>query len=372
VTKIDEPTARVGVILVNYAVDPAVLRGTVEALLVSTGDVVEQIVLVDNASPTNRAEARRAIEKLADARPNTPPFRWVDSPTNRGFAGGVNTGLDILNPVCTYVFLCNPDAIVEPDAIARCVAALEAAPSDCLSVAPKMLLSQHGLTERVLDSVGNAVNEKGEAFNIGLGQPDLGQYDRPTFIFGPCFGAALFRRGAFDESQVGRLDEDLFLYYEDVDWNWRSQLLGYSSITEPRAIVHHSMSITMRDNGYDAKFHLTERNLMICALKNFELATGIRVCARRALGLLKGSLTRRHYPIPGLKAIGGFVLRLPHTLTKRRRLQRRRTRSDAAVTAFGVGEKTFFDAVRYVPIERAEAHAFAIGRTPPTASDSAN
>jgi GT2 family glycosyltransferase len=366
VTKIDEQSPRVGVILVNYAVDPAVLRATVAALLASTGDVVLEIVLVDNASPTNRSEARRATENLARTLTRIPPVRWVDNPTNRGFAGGVNAGLDILNPQCTYVFLCNPDAVVEPDAIARCVAALEAAPDDCMSVAPKMLLSQHGLTERVLDSVGNAVNEKGEAFNIGLGQPDLGQYDRPTFVFGPCFGAALFRLEAFGESHVGRLDEDLFLYYEDVDWNWRSQLLGYSSITEPRAIVHHSMSITMRDNGYDAKFHLTERNLMICALKNFELATGMRVCARRALGLLKGSLTGRHYPIPGLKAIGGFVGQLPRTLAKRRRLQRRRTRGDAAITAFGVGEKTFFDAVRYVPMERAQAHAFAIIRTPPT------
>jgi GT2 family glycosyltransferase len=359
VTKIDGRKPRVGVILVNYAVDPAVLELTVRALLASAGDVVEEIVVVDNASPTNRNEARQAIENLAENLTDTPTVRWIDSPKNLGFAGGVNTGLDVLDPQCTYVFLCNPDAVVEPDAIARCVAALEAASVDCMSVAPKMILSQHGLDERVLDSVGNAVNEKGEAFNIGLGQPDLGQYDHPTFVFGPCFGAALFRREAFAESHVGRLDDDLFLYYEDVDWNWRSQLLGYSSITEPGAMVHHSMSITMRDHGYDAKFHLTERNLMICALKNFELSIGMRVCTRRSLGLLKGSLTGRHFPIPGIKAIGGFVRQLPRTLVKRGHLQRRRVRGDAAITAFGVGEKTFFDAVRYVPIDRAEAHAFA-------------
>ncbi len=231
-----------------------------------------------------------------------------------------------------------------------------------MSVAPKMLLSQHGLDELVLDSVGNAVNEKGEAFNIGLGQPDLGQYDHPTFVFGPCFGAALFRREAFDASHVGRLDEDLFLYYEDVDWNWRSQLLGYSSITEPRAIVHHSMSVTMRDHGYDAKFHLTERNLMICARKNFEVWTALRVSGKRALGLLKGSATGRHYPVPGFKAVGGLVRQLPRTLAKRKRVQERRLRHDSAITAFAVGEKTFFDSVRYVPIDRPAAHSFAAQR----------
>jgi GT2 family glycosyltransferase len=350
---------RVGVIVVNYAVDPAVLTNTIQALLSSTGEVVANVIVLDNASPANRSEARNAVEVAAkgDAR-----LRWIDSPTNRGFAGGVNMGLDELDPTCTYVFLCNPDAVVEPDAILECVRALDAAPANCLSVAPKMILSQHGLSEVVLDSIGNAVNERGEAFNIGLGQPDLGQYDHQTLVFGPCFGAALFRREAFNENHVGKLDEDLFLYYEDVDWNWRAQLLGYSSMTAPTAVAHHSMSVTMRNHGYDAKFHLTERNLLICALKNFELSTAIRVTTKRILGLLKGSLTGRHYPLPGLKAVGGFARQMPRTLIKRRTLHERRQRTDAAITAFAVGECTFFDAVTYTPNERAAAHAFATQR----------
>jgi GT2 family glycosyltransferase len=363
VTKIDGQTAQVGVILVNFAVDPAVLRATVDALLASTGDVVREVLVIDNASPTNREMARDAIENIRQNHSGkAPEIRWIDNPTNRGFAGGVNTGLDLLHHQCTYVFLCNPDAVVEPDAIAHCVAALEAAPTNCMSVAPKMLLSQHGLSESVLDSVGNAINEKGEAFNVGLGQPDLGQYDHSKFIFGPCFGAALFRREAFEEAHIGRLDEDLFLYYEDVDWNWRAQLFGYSSITEPRAIVHHSMSVTMRSGGYDAKFHLTERNLMICALKNFELSTALRVSGKRVLGLLKGSITGRHYPIPGFKAVGGLLRHLPRTIAKRRQIQRRRTHTDSAIIAFGVGEKTFFDSVSYAPTDRPAAHSFAAGR----------
>lgn len=347
--------ASVGVIVVNYAVDAQILAATVQALIES-GPVVAEIVVIDNASPRQRDEAHSAIAALDPAH---RVVRWVDEPRNLGFAGGVNAGLRALRSESTFVFLCNPDAVVDADAINHCVESLRMAPMSCLAVAPKMLLSGHGLDEPVIDNVGNAVNERGEAFNVGLGQPDLGQYDEPRWVFGPCFGAALFRREAFEDTHVGLLDEDLFLYYEDVDWNWRSQLLGYSAITAPGAIVHHSMSITMRDRPYDDKFTLTERNLIICTLKNFELRHGARVAMRRILGLLKGSLTGKHYPVPGLRAFAGVVRQLPRTVRKRRELQRRRTRSDHEIVAFSAGEQTFFDAVRYEPVNREAARAFA-------------
>ena len=179
--------------------------------------------------------------------------------------------------------------------------------------------------------------------------------------FGPCFGAALFRRSAFAPDQVGPLDESLFLYYEDVDWNWRSQLLGYTSITEPSARIRHLMSATSRHLDYGFKFHLTERNLLLCALKNFSWRRAASIWFRRGGGLLKGSL-RGHYPVPGLKAVGGAIRRAPRTLLARRAVQRRRVRTDAEVLAHGLGERTFFDAVRYEPVDRPAAEAFARAR----------
>ncbi len=347
--------SKVGAILVNYAVEPQILCATVGALL-SSGPVLAEIVIIDNASPRLRNEARSAVVALD---PEQRVVRWIDEPRNRGFAGGVNAGLRALGSQCEFVFLCNPDAVVEPDAIEKCAVSLAVAPPTCVAVAPKMILSGHGLDEVILDSVANAVNDRGEAFNVGLGQPDLGQYDDSTPIFGPCFGAALFRREAFDEGNVGLLDEDLFLYYEDVDWNWRAQLLGFTMISQPNAVVGHSMSITMRDRPYDDKFCLTERNLILCTLKNFELRRAILLAVRRSLGLLKGALTGRHYPLPGLRALAGVVRQLPRTIRKRRALQRRRVRSDHEVISFSHGEMTFFDAVRYAPTDREAAHQFA-------------
>ena len=353
------PESAIGVVLVNFETPPDVLRRTVAALLGSAGvgsnDMVRLIdlVVIDNASQKNRLEAKTAVAELGDAR-----IRWIDLARNTGFSGGVNRAIATLDQRCSLVFLCNPDATVEAEALRRCADALIAEPKSCVSAAPKMLL-ELASGEAILDSIGHVVNERGEAFNLGLGQPDLGQYDRPSNCFGPCFGAALIRRDAFDPSQVGPLDESLFLYYEDVDWNWRAQLLGFDSVTVPAARVHHVMSISMRDRPYGDKFELTERNLLICTLKNFSGTHGVRVAVRRCLGLLKGSITMRHYPGPGLRALSGLARRLPTLLRDRQSVQCRRVRSDAQVLKFALGEQTFFDAVTYEPIDRAAAERFA-------------
>jgi GT2 family glycosyltransferase len=359
----------IGVVLVNYATEPTVLGRTLAALLASTSVAVDdeiplvEVIVVDNASPRFREDAQALVGELGRAA--TASVRWLGLDSNGGFSIGVNTAIAALDPRCTLVFLCNPDATVEPEALALCARSLVRQPSACVSGAPKMVLERSFRStdvSPVLDSIGHVVNERGEAFNIGLGQPDLGQYDVASPCFGPCFGAAMIRRTAFDPSMVGPLDESLFLYYEDVDWNWRAQLLGFDSITVPEACVHHVMSLSMRDRPYGDKFELTERNLILCVLKNFSLPHAIAVAVRRSLGLAKGSLTGRHYPVPGLKALFGIVTRLPSVWRARREVQRRRVRSDAHILQFAQGERIFFDSVTYEPTERAAAERFARDR----------
>ncbi len=356
----------VGVVVVNYATDPAVLRRTLAALLASTSVALSddipliEIIVVDNASPQYRDDAEALVGELD--RVSTVSVRWLGLVSNGGFAVGVNTAVAALDPRSTFVFLCNPDARVEPQALARCAVSLVGQPYTCVSAAPKMVLERTDASPEVvpvLDSVGHVVNVRGEAFNIGLGQPDLGQYDVPSPCFGPCFGAAMIRRRAFDPSEVGPLDASLFLYYEDVDWNWRAQLLGFDSITVPDARVHHVMSLSMRDRPYGDKFELTERNLILCVLKNFSMSRAVPAAVRRSLGLAKGSLTGRHYPVPGLKALSGVFVRLPSVWRARRQVQRRRVRSDAQILEFAEGERIFFDSVTYEPTERSAAESFA-------------
>ena len=53
---------------------------------------------------------------------------------NHGFAGGTNRAIAQLSPGCELVFLCNPDAIVTPEALTLCAHSLTAAPIGVVSV----------------------------------------------------------------------------------------------------------------------------------------------------------------------------------------------------------------------------------------------
>jgi hypothetical protein len=108
----------------------------------------------------------------------------------------------------------NSDTVLEPDCIlldAR-VGLKRRKGEKVIGVAPKILLWD----SPIIDAARNAVNPDGAAFNVGMGQVDLGQFDEPMKLFGLCFAAALVERSAID--RAGFLDETYFAYYEDVDW----------------------------------------------------------------------------------------------------------------------------------------------------------
>ena len=92
---------------------------------------------------------------------------------------------------------------------------------------------------------GDGFTVAGLPVNRGVWQRDRGQYDAAREVFGPCAGAALYRRTALARvSAAGArpFDEDLFMYCEDVDLNWRLQLAGERSVFAPEARVSHHLT----------------------------------------------------------------------------------------------------------------------------------
>jgi GT2 family glycosyltransferase len=291
---------------------------------------------------------------------------------NYGFSGGVNRGIAALAPECEYVLLLNDDAWLDGAALPEMYRALSTASQDVVSVAPKIVLATHDVTQAggvpggvrgavpggVIDAVGMAVNRRGEAKNVGLGQPDLGQFDEPKSIFGPCFAAALFRRSAFDSAAVGPLPESYFLYYEDVAWNWRAQLLGRGSLSAPGAVAFHHMSGSSRadefglrasESAYANKHRYIERNLMVTATLHLPTADVRRLWTQRFPGLVKSSAIGR-FPQASRAAVGGALRALPRALAARRALHRHGIddRAEAALR-FWDDEPIHFDPVTYQP-----------------------
>jgi GT2 family glycosyltransferase/glycosyltransferase involved in cell wall biosynthesis len=327
----------VSVVVLTYQPERPHLEACLDSVLASEHPRVE-VVLVDNGS------ANGVARELAAGRPGV---KFVQMGRNAGFSAGINRG--VLESTGSLVFILNPDAHVEPDTIGLLVDAARRRP-EAIGFAPKMVFAHD---PDLIDAVGTGIDPLGAAFNRGIGQLDIGQYDMEEPVAGCCFGAALIRRQAFHPARVGPLDEAYFLYYEDIDWCLRATLRGEDLWTVPAARVHHIHSATARNAAYAFKYRLIQRNLLYTVFKNFE---------RRHAMHVYGKLSRRHLRNVLLGGFRGQSLRILAEAwlgvfrywNVRLGEQKRRTRADVDAIKLGVGEASFFDPVEYAPIYQLE------------------
>ncbi len=353
----------IGAVLLRYNGDRAALRAAVVGIV---GDgpephpVVGDVVIVDNASTVDpEAAARIAASFTFLAQDGQPLVRAIRRPTNDGFAVGNNHGIQSLRQTCHMVLIHNDDASLAPDALTLLHDALQQSPADVISVGPKTLIEGE---DGLIDSAGMAVNRRGEAKNVGLGQLDLGQFDGTPAeplpaILGPCFAVALVRRTAFASNAVGPLPADYFLYYEDVQWNWKAYRLGMRSLLVPRAVAYHRMSSSSRsaalttadaESAYEMKHRCIERNLLVTGAELLPAADAVKLWVHRWPRLIKAGVTGR-FPAASVLAALDAVRRLPRTLVRRRRVDRAATAGASDPFSFWPAEPIFFDPVTYEP-----------------------
>lgn len=205
-----------------------------------------EVIVVDNASTDG---------SLALLGEHYPEVRVVALDRNLGLTGGVNRGISTASG--ELIAALNNDTETAPDWAAEVVAALQSHP-DAGMAASKMRLFDR---RDVLHSAGDACGVDGIPVNRGVWQPDRGQFDSDEYVWGACGGAAVYRRAMLDD--IGRFDEDLFMYCEDVDLNWRAQLAGYRCVFASRAIVYHRLSAT--GGGAIASYYTGRNTLWVLA-----------------------------------------------------------------------------------------------------------
>ena len=152
------------------------------------------------------------------------------------------------------------DTEAEPGWLEALVTGLMAQP-EAGSAASKMLLFDRRDT---LHTAGDMMGKDGIPRNRGVWEKDEGQYDQDRWVFGPCGGAAAYRREAW--TQAGGFDPALFMYMEDVDLAWRLQLLGWKAIYVPEARVYHQLSAT---GGGTLASYYTGRNTIWVIARNW-------------------------------------------------------------------------------------------------------
>jgi GT2 family glycosyltransferase len=267
------------------------------------------IVVVDDCSEDD------SVVYLAD---HWPQVRVIALPRRGGVSAAMNACLAAAEGELVGLF--NNDMELHPECLAELVAALQRHP-EAGSATPKML---DFMERTVLDGAGDLLTWRGGGRRRGHGKRDIGQYDSPGEVFGPCGGAALFRRWALEE--VGGFDEDYLAYYEDIDWAFRAQLAGVRCRYVSTAVLYHRGSATLGRGMTDSNCYLLWRNPIWLIAKCYP---GLSLL-RHAPSLLRGqagnfyTATRERKLGVWARAMLDAGKALPVALRKRRTVQRSR------------------------------------------------
>jgi GT2 family glycosyltransferase len=276
-----------------------------QTLGTETSGEAYEILVVDNNSHDD------SLAVLA----RYPSVRTLALDRNYGFTGACNRGLQEARGAIQV--LLNNDTEADARWLETLVTAFERDPRVGL-VASKMLLFDRRDT---FHTAGDYVTLEGLAHNRGVWQRDTGQYDHAAYVFSACGGSAAYRRAMLEE--IGRLDDDFFFSFEDVDLAWRAQLAGWRCLYTPQAIVYHKLKAS--GGGPVASFH-DGRNRLYTLIKNYP-ADLWRIYGRRVIGaqariaweavrMLRGAEARAT-----LRGLLAGMVGMPRMLHKRRRIQ---------------------------------------------------
>ena len=231
---------KISVVIVNYNVKYYVGQ-CIDSVRRALRGINSEIIVVDNHSRDGSVDYLSKIEGV----------RIIESGHNLGFSKANN--IAIRQSTAEYVLMLNPDTIVAEDAIRMIIDFADSHPQ------------AGGIGVRMHNDWGTTARESRRGLPspmtsfykmIGLSKRlpqhrKYGRYymgwlpwDSPSrieVVSGACF---LVRRKALDE--VGLMDEDYFMYGEDIDLSYRLLKGGWENWFVPADIIHYKGESTQK------------------------------------------------------------------------------------------------------------------------------
>jgi GT2 family glycosyltransferase len=282
-----------------------------------------ELIHVDNAS---------SDESVARVHERFPQSRQIINGENRGFAAAANQAIRVAGG--EFIALCNPDAFLAPDYLAKTIEGLDRA-GESFGAATGKLIRARGYdiepTEEI-DSMGIRMTRSGRHFDITADR-DPRSADRE--VFGVSGAAAVYRRSFINDVTINDefFDEDFFAFREDADLAWRGRLFGWRAIYVPDAVACHVRTVTPeRRRSLPAAINMhSVKNRFLLRLKNEGLYLAVRNAPfelTRDAMVIAAAATVERSSFPALLWLWRNRSRI---LAKRRAVQERRRVSDRAL-----------------------------------------
>jgi GT2 family glycosyltransferase len=281
------------IIIVSYRTRDLLDRCLASLAAVHTGDV--ETIVLDNDSQDG------TVEMLAE---RYPQVQVIPESTNLGFAGGVNRGAAQARGEVLVIL--NPDTEVRAGALDGLAGFLREHPQ-VGAVGPRLVgpageveLSCHAFPSVARVLAGQlglarlfARTRTFGAYNMTWW--DHGQARRVDWVSGACL---VVTRAAWQ--QVGPLDEDYFMYFEDADWCRRLAAVGLECWYLPEAQIMHHEAASWREASrqrilasHRAAFRYFRKHHGRGAETVVRLSTALSALARAGFWLAAKPLGRR-------------------------------------------------------------------------------
>jgi GT2 family glycosyltransferase len=228
------------------------LAACLQALPAAVGELRVETWVVDNASSDGT---------VAMVRERFPEVRVIANEGNRGWAGGNNQALKQSRG--RHLLLLNADTEPRPGSLATLVRFLDEHPD--VGACGPMLLFRDGRVQgngrrfptfwkEFLDITGLRHLALGAYIRrFGWGREDFTKLAEVDEVTGSC----LVARHEVVE-QIGLLDEQFFMYYDEVDWCYRMKAAGWRVFYVPEAQVVHHVAASAKQVGFEAYRRLFE------------------------------------------------------------------------------------------------------------------
>ena len=224
---------KLSVIIVSWNVKGDLIRCLASLYKNPPSDTFE-VIVVDNASADGTIDAVKT---------DFSDVVTVVNSENRGFAAANNQGVQ--KSQGEYIIFLNPDTLVHPDSLDVLVAFMDN--NQDVGVCGPTLFNENGTIQpstRRFPTFRAALYRHTIFRSIGIFRKQYRRWLMKDFshdeqmdvdqLMGACL---LVRKSVLEE--VGALDEDFFMYYEEVDLCFRIKCAGYRVVFVPEAAIVH-------------------------------------------------------------------------------------------------------------------------------------
>ncbi|MCZ8512547.1 glycosyltransferase family 2 protein [Paenibacillus filicis] len=229
------------IIIINYNTCELTLN-CLKSVFESETSYSYEVILVDNASKD------ASIEKIPK---QYPAVRFLANKDNLGYSKANNQG--IMMAEGRYVLLLNSDTIIQPDSIQTMIHFMDSNPNvgaaGCKIVLPDGSLDKacrRGFPTPSASFYYASGIARRFPKNPRFNQYQLTHLDPDQDYPVDCLVGAfmMVRKAAID--QAGLLDEEFFMYGEDIDWCYRIKQAGWDIYYYPKTQIIHYKGASSR------------------------------------------------------------------------------------------------------------------------------